>query len=165
MKSKCAGLIFKNLPEGTEHVQKRIELKNGCHFESPIFEDIQLCSLAQKDSSTPKVLKLPFVFVKHGSALISNVKCTRFDIVAEPYLKETKCNFRTFGVDESFWANEQSCISQKVGLLKWCPFFDSMLFWTGSAPSGGFLKKRTAHLDFIWIEEFSIHPRMYFKRF
>ena len=48
--------------------------------------------------------------------------------MAEPYLKETKSDFRTFGVDESFWAKEQSCIYQKVGLSKWRPFFDSMLF-------------------------------------
>ena len=46
-----------------------------------------------------------------------------FDIKAEPCLTETKCNLRTFGVNESFWAKQQSCISQKVSLRKWCPFF------------------------------------------
>ena len=34
----------------------------------------------------------------------------------------TKCNFRTFEVDESFWAKQQSCITLKVSLRKWCPF-------------------------------------------
>ena len=67
--------------------------------------------LAQKDSSTPKVLKLHFVSVKHGSASISNIVLLTFDIKAEPFLTETKCYFKTFGVNESFWARQQSCIS------------------------------------------------------
>ena len=103
--------FFKNPPEGAEHVQKWIESKNGCHFEKPSFKDIQLCCLVQKDSSTLKVLKLNFVSVKHGSASITNVARATFHIEAEPCLTETKCNFRTLGGDESFWAKQQSCIS------------------------------------------------------
>ena len=82
-----------------------------------------------------------FVSVKDGSASISNVAHATFYIEAEPCLTETKCNFRTFGVDESFWAKEQSCISQKVGFSKWRPFFDSMRFRLSPLPSGGFIQK------------------------
>ena len=53
--------------------------------------------MVQKDSSTPKVLKLPFVSVKNGSAYISNVEYAMFNIDSEPCLTETKGNFRTFG--------------------------------------------------------------------
>ena len=90
---------------------KQTKSKNGRHFEKPTFYDIQLCCLVQKDSSTSKVLKLPFVYVKHGSESILNVAHSTFDIQAEPCLTETKGNFRTFGVDESFWTKQQSCIS------------------------------------------------------
>ena len=41
---------------------------------------------------------------------------------------ETKYNFRTFGVNESFWAKQQSCITLKVSLRKWCPFFVFVCF-------------------------------------
>ena len=84
--------------------------------------------VAWQDSSTPKVLKLHFVSVKHGSVSIYNIACSMFDIEAESCLTETKCNFRTLGVDESFWAKQQSCIFQKVGHSKWRLFFDSMHF-------------------------------------
>ena len=53
--------FFKNPPDGAEHVQKCIKSKNRRHFEKPTFKVIQLCCLAQKDSSTPKVLKMEFV--------------------------------------------------------------------------------------------------------
>ena len=62
--------FFKNPPDGAEHDQKCIKSKNRRHFEKPTFWDIQLCCLAQKDSSPPKVLNLHFVSVKHGSASI-----------------------------------------------------------------------------------------------
>ena len=42
----------------------------------------------------------------------------------------------------------QSCSTQKVGFSKWRPFFDSMHFWTCSAPSGGFLKKEARTFGF-----------------
>ena len=103
--------FFVNPPDGAEHVQKCIESKNRHHFEKPTFLDVQLCCLAQKDSSTPKVLKLHFVSVKHGSVSIWNVAHSMFDIEAESCLSGTKCNFRTLRVDESFWAKQQSCIS------------------------------------------------------
>ena len=48
---------------------------------------------------------------KHDSVSISNVECGAFHIETEPCLTETKCNSRTLGVDESFWAKQQSCIS------------------------------------------------------
>ena len=57
--------------------------------------------MAQKDSLTPKVLKLHFVSVKNDPASISNVVLLTFDIKAEPCLIETKCNFRTLGEDKS----------------------------------------------------------------
>ena len=37
--------------------------------------------------------------------------------------QKTNCDFRTFRVKESFWAKQQSCITLKVSLRKWCPFF------------------------------------------
>ena len=106
------------------HPLKQTKTKNGHHFWRLTFNVIQLCSLAQNDSFTLKVLKLQFVTVKHDSASILNVECATYHIEAEPCLTETKCNFRTFGVNESFWAKQQSCITLKVSLRKWCPFFD-----------------------------------------
>ena len=41
---------------------------------------------------------------------------------------ETKYILRVFRVDESFWTQKQSCITQKVGLEKWCLFFDFVCF-------------------------------------
>ena len=92
------------------------------------FKVIQLCCLAQKDSFTPKVLKLHFVSVKHGSASIWYVAHSTFDIEAESCLTVTNCDFRTFRVKESFWAKQQSFINLKVSLRKWCPFFDFVCF-------------------------------------
>ena len=107
---------------------KQTKTKNRHHFRRLTFKVIQLCCLAQNDSFTPKVLKLQFVTVKYDSALISNVECATYNIEAEPCLTETKCNFRTFGVNESFCAKHQSCITLKVSLRKWCPFFVSVCF-------------------------------------
>ena len=104
------------------HPLKQTKTKNGHHFRRLTFKVIQLCCLAQNDSFTLKVLKSQFVTVKHDSASISNVECATYHIEAEPCLTETKCNFRTFGVNESFWAKQQSCITLKVSLWKWCPF-------------------------------------------
>ena len=98
------------------------------HFRKLTFKVIQLCCLAQKDSFTPKVLKLHFVSVKHGSASIWYVAHSTFDIEAESCLTVTNCNFRTFRVKESFWAKQQSCITLKVSLRKWCPFFVFVCF-------------------------------------
>ena len=120
--------FFKNPPEGFKHVQKCIESKNGRHFERLTFENTQLCCLAQKDLSTPKVLKLNFVSVKHGSASSWYVAHLTFDIEAESYLTVTNCDFRTFGVNESFWTKQQSCITLKVSLRKCCPFFVFVCF-------------------------------------
>ena len=72
--------------------------------------------------------------------------------------KKFKCiayDCSPLGVDESFWAKQQSCITQKVNFSKWCLFFDSMHFWTGSAPSGGFLKK--GGVVWFWFPTFFIH--------
>ena len=102
--------------------------KNGQNFRRLTFKDIQLCCLAQNDSFTLKVLKSQFVTVKHDSASISNVECATYHIEAEPCLTETRCDFRTFRVKESFWAKQQSCITLKVSLRKWCPFFDFVCF-------------------------------------
>ena len=68
-----------------------------------------------------------------------------------------KRNIKTFGVDESFWAKQQSCIYSKVGFLKWRLFFDSMHFWTCSAPSGGFMKKLSVESIFGQMATFSLH--------
>ena len=72
---------------------------------------LRYTSLLLGPLSTPKDLKLPFVSAKHGSAYVSNVEYARFNINSEPCSTETKGNFRTFGVDESFWTKQQSCIS------------------------------------------------------
>ena len=93
---------------------KTYKNKNGHHFRRLTFKVIQLCCLAQNDSFTLKVLKSQFVTVKHDSASISNVECATYHIEAEPCLTERKCNFRTFGVNKSFWAKQQSCITLKV---------------------------------------------------
>ena len=42
--------------------------------------------------------------------------------------QETKYKLRDFRVDESVWTQKQSCITQKVGLEKWCLFFDFVCF-------------------------------------
>ena len=110
------------------HPLKQTKTKNGHHFRRLTFKVIQLCCLAQKDSFTPKVLKLHFVSVKHGSASIWYVAHSTFDIEAESCLTVTNCNFRTFRVKESFWAKQQSCITLKVSLRKWCPFFVFVCF-------------------------------------
>ena len=107
---------------------KTNKTKNGHHFRGLTFKVIQLCCLVQNDSFTLKGLKSQFVTVKHDSASISNVECATYRIEAEPCLTETKCNFRTFGVNESFWAKQQSCITLKVSLQKWCPFFVFVCF-------------------------------------
>ena len=39
-----------------------------------------------------------------------------------------KVHLNTFRVDESFLTQKQSCITQKVGLEKWCLFFDFVCF-------------------------------------
>ena len=110
------------------HPLKQTKTKMGHHFWKLIFKVIQPCCLAKKDSFTPKVLKLHFVSVKHGSALVWYVAHLTFDIEAELCLTVTNCNFRTFRVKESFWANQQSCITLKVSLWKWCLFFVFVCF-------------------------------------
>ena len=110
------------------HPLKQTKTKNGHHFRRLTFKVIQLCCVAQKDSFTLKVLKLQVVTVKHDSALISNVECATYHIEAEPGLTEIKCNFGTFGLNQSFWAKQQSCITLKVSLRKWCPFFVFLCF-------------------------------------
>ena len=40
----------------------------------------------------------------------------------------TKSIERTFGANESFWTEQQSCIILKVSLRKWCPFFVFVCF-------------------------------------
>ena len=49
-----------------------------------------------------------------GSAYISNVECATFNIDSEPCLTETKGNFRTFGVDESFWTKNKVVYLKKL---------------------------------------------------
>ena len=39
------------------------------------------------------------------------------------------------------WYEVQSCSTQKVGFLKWRPFFDLMNFRPWPLPSGGFIQK------------------------
>ena len=48
-----------------------------------------------------------------------------FLIMAEP---ETKCILGLKRKEESFWAKKQSCTTQKVGIKKWCLFFDFVCF-------------------------------------
>ena len=48
-------------------VKTKQNQKSDDTFEKPTFQYIQLCCLVQKDSTTPKVLKLTFVSVKHDS--------------------------------------------------------------------------------------------------
>ncbi len=93
------------------HLLKQTKTKIGHLFRRLTFKVVQLCCLVQKDLLTPKVLQLHFVSVKHDSAPISNIECATYHIKTEPCLTETKCNFRTFRVDESFWTKQQSCIS------------------------------------------------------
>ena len=84
---------------------------------------------------------MQFVTVKHDSASISNVECATYHIEAEPCLTETKCNFRTFGVNQSFWAKQQSCITLKVSLRKWCLIFVFVCFNGCHFTYTGFTKK------------------------
>ena len=116
-------MLFRKLRLKNWRPLKQTKTKNKHHFFIPTLKVIQLCFFAQNDFFTLKVLKSQFVTVKHDSALISNVECATYHIEAEPCLTETKCNFRTFGVNESFWAKQQSCITLKVSLRKWCPIF------------------------------------------
>ena len=97
--------------------------KANTTFRLPTFKVTQLCFFVQNDIFTLKVLETQLVSVKRGSALILNIQWTVFDIEAEPFLKETKCNFRTFRVKISFWTKKQSCITLKVGNGKWCCYF------------------------------------------
>ena len=54
-----------------------------------------------------------------------HIEYATFCIISQPV---TKYNLRAFRVDESFWTQKQSCITQKVGLEKWCLFFDFVCF-------------------------------------
>ena len=64
-----------------------------------------------KKASNQKKNGWHFEKTKYCSAMISNLVHLTFDVEAVPCLTKTKCNFRTFGVDESFWAKQQSRIS------------------------------------------------------
>ena len=44
------------------HPFKQTKTKNGRHFFISTFDNFQLCFFVQKDSLTPKVLKMQFVF-------------------------------------------------------------------------------------------------------
>ena len=114
------------------------------------------CCLVQKDSSTPKVLKLHFVSVKHGSASIWYVAHSTFDIEAESCLTVTNCNFRTFRVKESFWAKQQSYLNLKVNLRKWCPFFVFVCFSGCHFPYDGFSQKDTEGIQFFFFPHFCL---------
>ena len=118
----CKSRLSKMASNKTNKIEKRTSL--------PIitFKVVQLCCLAQKDSFTPKVLKLHFVSVKHGSAPTWYVAHLTFDIEAELCLTVTNCDFRIFRVKELFWVKQQSCITLKVSLRKLCPFFDFVCF-------------------------------------
>ena len=48
------------------------------------------------------------------------------------------------------------CYILKVGFSKWHPFFDSIYFWTSSAPSGGFLKKEARTFGFHFTANVSV---------
>ncbi len=63
---------------------------------------------------TAKVLKLPFVSVQHGSAYILNVECATFNIDSEPFLTETKGNFRTVGVNDLFGPSNKVVYLKKL---------------------------------------------------
>ena len=140
-------------------------MKNGHHFQILTFKVIQLCCLAQKDSFTPKVLKLHFVSVKHGSASIRYVAHSMFDIEAESCLTVINCDFRTFRLKESFWVKQQICITLKVSLQKLCPILflfvlmDAILLKVD-------LQKRTNHLDnpanqkLFFYQKCIIYPRV-----
>ena len=79
---------------------KQTKSKNGRHFFISTFDKLQLWFFVQKDSSTLKVLKMQFVFGwpydKEHCRL--NMQCSL--LTDQP---ETKCIFKTFGVEESFW--------------------------------------------------------------
>ena len=51
-------------PDGARHSLECNKSKNRHHFWLPTFLDVQLCSLAKKDSFTVKVLKVHFFFEK-----------------------------------------------------------------------------------------------------
>ena len=73
----------------------------------------------------------------------------------------TKCILRAFEVDESFWTQKQSCITQKVGLEKRCLFFDFVCFSGRHFTQLDFAKKdigRNFFLKFLHIHlTFSHH--------
>ena len=56
-------------------------------------------------------------------------------------MQKLDCDFRTFRVKESFWAKQQSCITLKVSLRKWCPFFVFVCFSGCHFTQDGFTKK------------------------
>ena len=62
---------------------------------------------------------------------------------------ETKCIFKTFGVEGSFRTKLQSCITQKVGIEKWCLFFDFVCFGGCHFTQPGFAEKDIVESDFF----------------
>ena len=73
-------------------------------------------------SKDPKNVLCLWIDIKKKSYIF---KYAMFCIISQP---GTKYILRAFRVDESFWTQKQSCITQKVGLEKWCLFFHFVCF-------------------------------------
>ena len=122
-----------------------IESKSQHHFTTPIFWDLQLCTLGPgwfEHFKYPK--KAPCLWFGRFS---SRVKCCRHACM-QRFTRELKCPNQRQGpfLGHLKCTNQprtkaQSCSTQKVGFLKWCLFFDSMHFRPWPLPSGGFIQK------------------------
>ena len=83
-----------------------------------------------------------------------HIEYATFCIISQPV---TKYNLRAFRVDESFWTQKQSCITQKVGLEKWCLFFDFVRFSGRHFKKSGFSQQKFG----IFLFQFSFSYRIF----
>ena len=131
------------------------------------FQDLRSGRIFLGQATKLYILKSQSSEVKHDSALTSNVEFATFHIETEPCLTETKCNFRTFGVNESFWTKQQSCITLKVSLRKWCPFFVFVCFSGCHFTQDGFTKKDNVQkifFEFLHVFLTFLHNICFFQR-
>ena len=85
-------------------------------------------------------------------------------IMAQPM---TNCIFRTFRVKESFWVKQQSCMTLKVSLQKWCPFFVFVCFSGCHFTQDGFTKKDNVQkifFEFLHVFLTFLHNICFFQR-
>ena len=141
IKTLSAG-FFKNPPDGRGHGLKCIESKNGRHFEKPTFWVLQLCASYPGWFVHFKCLKnAPCLWFGRFSSRVK--RCTRVCLqrftweLKPPNQRQDAC-LRYLECPNHPLPKAQSCRSQKVGLSKWCLFFDLMNFRPWRLPSGGF---------------------------